>query len=84
MIKGYSVAEARALLPDRAGIQLSIHKDTSWVVKAPYRVKTSRSHTVAFGDWANNRPALLNVLRWILSVENEISPTTVCPYDFES
>jgi hypothetical protein len=81
--KGFTLEEARFFLPARAGVCLALHKDSSWMLKAPYRLKTPRSCSRSFDSWDVNRASLIVCLKWAWEVEKEIDPESVCPYLFD-
>ena len=80
--KAYELSEAKKLLPPRPGCYfLALHKNTSWMVKAPGRTKTPKSQSVLFnGDWSKNRGALIDCLKWAWAVDKEVDPSSTCPF----
>ena len=77
------IAMGRDHLPDRPGVGLFIDSDKAWKVKAPYRPdgKGHKSCSRTWVDWASNRVQLLEVLRWVWAVEEEMPDPQRCPYD---
>ena len=52
----------RTLLPPRARVSLNIHKDTSFQVKQPGRLKKPKSSSAKFDPWDDGAPQMLQVL----------------------